>query len=1063
MYNISAKYASKLLYLKGVWVFVFSILYSFAISQEYNFNNLNESDGLAQSFVYSIIQDQRGNLWVGTGNGISKYNGFSFENFTTEDSLADNFITSGIADGQDLWFGHMNGGISLYNGKYFRVLHKPVDDMSPVTHLARSSDGRTWSISASGVLMKLKKENGVMQSYVITDLQESVVTFEFINNSELLIGTSAGLYHGQLGDSGNVRILRKVPGIPESRVVCITRARSGNHFYIATENDGVFKLKPAESALMVSPLLSAGKFDFSGIQYLYEDSRSTIWLGTFGNGLIRIRNSESSEAARVNGYNKSNGFFSDNIKVIFEDLAGNIWSGNYGDGLTQITNKVYTVYSFDKEKYGSAVYSIYIGRHFRWIGTEKGLIRQTRETGEIVKFFGKGKELPEDLVTAIYSSDGREIWIGTNENGVYRMDAERGIIRSFPIGRGELENSVTCITGQNNQVWVGTKKGLCNISPETNQIKWYSISQGGLPHNSIHALYADSRGRLWISSRCNTLAYIRNEQVHIIPVDSRSSILTFGPIAEDANSFIWVGSSGNGIYRIESDSVTNLTTKGGLLSDYCYAVISDDKGYIWVGHKNGLSKIRIADLFIKPVQQFKSTDDEYQFNANAVFKDVSGKIWFGTEKGLVIYNPDLEIASVRSPVPYITSIAINNEERDFSNRIVLNPGKYKLRIDFLAINLKDPSLVTYRYKLEGYDQEFETTKSTRVTYNNLTEGRYTFILEALSGDGVASELPVEIVVEIRKPVWKQLWFLPTLVLSLITLLFLYMKRREHRLQGEKKLLEEKVQERTFEIQSQKDEIERHHELIRTKNAEITSSIKYAGHIQGALLPSTDLLNKLFPENFILMQPKDIVSGDFYWFAEKNERIVFTVADCTGHGVPGAFMSLMSITMLNEIVNIKGITDSAEVVNRLHAMINHSLKKSKMDGLDLALCVLDRQKKQIQFTGAMNHLVHIHDGKLNEIKADSFSVNSIRDDFSPFTCKTVDLKRGDMVYLFSDGYMDQFGGDRDKKYSARRFYDTLLEVHQLPMDSQKKALEMKLKEWKRHYEQTDDIMVMGIRF
>jgi serine phosphatase RsbU (regulator of sigma subunit) len=290
-----------------------------------------------------------------------------------------------------------------------------------------------------------------------------------------------------------------------------------------------------------------------------------------------------------------------------------------------------------------------------------------------------------------------------------------------------------------------------------------------------------------------------------------------------------------------------------------------------------------------------------------------------------------------------------------------------------------------------------------------------------------------------------------------------MKRREHRLRVEKRMLEEKVQERTFEIQSQKDEIERQHNMIRTKNAEITSSIKYASHIQSALLPSTDLLNKLFPENFILMQPKDIVSGDFYWFAEKNERIVFTVADCTGHGVPGAFMSLMSITMLNEIVNIKGITDSAEVVNRLHAMINHSLKKSKMDGLDLALCVLDRQKKQIQFTGAMNHLVYMRDGKLNEIKADCFSVNSIRDDFSPFTCKTVDLKRGDMVYLFSDGYMDQFGGDRDKKYSARRFYDTLLEVHQLPMDSQKKALEKKLKEWKRHYEQTDDIMVMGIRF
>jgi ligand-binding sensor domain-containing protein len=230
MNSISAKHTSASLYLKGVYILLFSILYPFAFSQEYNFRNLNESDGLAQSFVYSIIQDQRGYLWVGTGNGISRYNGFGFKNFTTEDSLADNFITSGITDDHDLWFGHMNGGISLYNGRHFRVLHKPTEDMSPVTHLARSPDGRIWSISASGVLMKLEKGKGAMQSYAITELQESVVTFEFLGSRELLIGTGTGLYHGHLGDSGNVKILRKVPEIPESKVVCITRARNGDCF-----------------------------------------------------------------------------------------------------------------------------------------------------------------------------------------------------------------------------------------------------------------------------------------------------------------------------------------------------------------------------------------------------------------------------------------------------------------------------------------------------------------------------------------------------------------------------------------------------------------------------------------------------------------------------------------------------------------------------------------------------------------------------------------------------------------------------------------------------------------
>jgi len=141
-----------------------------------------------------------------------------------------------------------------------------------------------------------------------------------------------------------------------------------------------------------------------------------------------------------------------------------------------------------------------------------------------------------------------------------------------------------------------------------------------------------------------------------------------------------------------------------------------------------------------------------------------------------------------------------------------------------------------------------------------------------------------------------------------------------------------------------------------------SSIRYARNIQKAFLPAPDLLDKLLPDNFVFQKPKDIVSGDFYWLTEKDNTIIFTVADCTGHGVPGAFMSLLSVTMLNEIVNMQGITHPDEIANRLHSLVNHSLNYSKMDGLDLTLCALDKSKRKIQFTGAMNHLVHIPRGK-----------------------------------------------------------------------------------------------------
>jgi ligand-binding sensor domain-containing protein/serine phosphatase RsbU (regulator of sigma subunit) len=1049
-------------YWNGIVLFFVSVLTSHAFSQDYNSRNFTSTDGLAQSYVYSVVQDERGYLWAGTGSGLSRFNGYIFKNFNTSDSLADNFIACSISDGNNMWFGHMNGSLSFYNGRSFQVVHTPLSDLGPVTCFAKSQDGRIWAGKYGGGLLKLSKGGDVLQHYSGKDIK-SIISFIFIGDSELLIGTNTGLLYCRLKESGEIEIIHTISEIPESKVVCILKMKSGRGYYAATENEGVYELIFENNLFKISKLSSEVGLDFTGIQTICEDSRSDLWLGSFGKGLIKIDFSITGGKTKISVFNKSNGFATDNVKTIFEDCEGNMWSGNFGEGLTQITAKIFCVYNFDKALYGKNVFSVYTDRQYCWIGTEKGLLKLEPNTGKIVRFYGKSNRLPEDIVTALYSADGKELWIGTEQNGVFRLDTEHEKIRRYPIGDGKLENSIASITGQGELIWIGTKKGICSIHSVTNAIKWYSISQGGLPHNNIHCLYADKTGRLWISSHSNTLAYIRNEKVYKFPINTGKEILMFGPITEDANSHIWVGSYGDGIYKLASDSVSHFTTEEGLLTNFCYSIICDDNNNLWIGHKGGLSKIRTIDSFVKPIQQFEHKNDNLQFNPNAGYKDQQGRLWFGSEEGLLSFDPAMEISRFQPPVPEIISIKINDEEIDFSNKILLNPGKYKIQIDFLAVNLKEPALVTYQLKLEGYDQWSEVTKNTHVTYNNLTDGKYTFILNASSGDGVVSTSPVTISIIIRKSVWKQWWFYLLIFLILILLVFYYVKIRELRYRDEKRILEEKVQERTHEIQNQKDEIELQRDLIRTKNNEILSSIRYARYIQQAVLPSLELLDNLLPENFLFLKPKDIVSGDFYWLTEKDNKIIFTIGDCTGHGVPGAFMSLLSITMLNEIVNIQGITRPDEIVNRLHSMINQSLRKSRMDGLDLALCVLDRQKGRIQFTGAMNHMVYISDGKLEVVKANQFSVNSVREDFSPFTLKEFYLKKGDIIYLFSDGYLDQFGGENDKKYSVRRFYSTLLEIHNLPVKNQKVLLEEKLSEWMKNSIQTDDITVMGIRY
>jgi ligand-binding sensor domain-containing protein/serine phosphatase RsbU (regulator of sigma subunit) len=1051
---------------KGILLFFFSVLTSHAFPQDYNFRNFNSEEGLAQSYVYSVIQDTRGYLWVGTGNGLSRYNGFIFENYTTGDSLADNFISCGISDGESLWFGHMNGRLTCFNGKKFYAVPVPQTEVSPVTHFAKSPDGKIWVSTYSDGLLKIDNGTGVVKHNFVKD-QLFIVSFDFLDNSELLIGTNTGLFYCRIQKSGKIEIIRPVSEIPESKITCIRKMRNKSGFYIATENDGIFQLTNEDKRFKVSGIMADPGFDFTGIQDIYEDSQSNLWLGSFGNGLIKMINSASGELTEIHYYNKANGFAANNVKTIFEDREGNIWSGNYGEGLTQITPKTFSVITFDKPLYGNDIFSIYIDRQYRWIGTENGLVKMDPLTGRIVKFYGKDSGLPEDAVTTIYSSDGNELWIGTEKNGVFRLEAGNGKILKFPLGNGELENSITIITGKGEQVWIGTKKGLCSFHSGTHTINWYSINQGGLPHNYINCLFIDRTSRLWISTRSNTLAYIQDGKVEKIPLHSASGILTLGPITEDTDSRIWVGSNGNGVFRIESDSITNLTAKEGLLSDYCYSLICDDHKNIWVGHKGGLSKIRTSDFAVKPIQYIEGITDSYQFNPNAIYKDQQEKIWFGSDKGLVSYDPSMEYPRFLPPVLGITSIKINDEEKEFNDKIILSPGNYKIRIDFLGISLKDPALVTYQYKLEGYDQWSEITKNTSITYNHLTEGDYTFFLNASSGDNAVSENPLTIRFIIKKPVWKKWWFYVVSVLLLVMLTFMYIKRREYRFRAENRILEEKVRERTYEIQCQKNEIEQQRDIIDKKNASITSSITYASHIQNAVLPPLELIDKLLPDNFILSKPKDIVSGDFYWLTEKDNKIIFTVADGTGHGVPGAFMSLLGITLLNEIVNIEGITRSDAIVTKLREEVIHSLQQSRkdittLDGIDIALCVMDPDQKRIQFTGGMNDLVYIRDGKLEVVRADRSSVSVLLEDSGPFTMKEIDYRKGDIFYLFSDGFQDQFGGDRNKKYLSHQFYCTLMEIHELPMKSQKEILEIKLRDWMKDNIQTDDITVMGIR-
>lgn len=270
------------------------------------------------------------------------------------------------------------------------------------------------------------------------------------------------------------------------------------------------------------------------------------------------------------------------------------------------------------------------------------------------------------------------------------------------------------------------------------------------------------------------------------------------------------------------------------------------------------------------------------------------------------------------------------------------------------------------------------------------------------------------------------------------------------------------------ITTQHKELDQSHKELNETHKEIKDSINYAKKIQDALLTSELYIKKILPNSFIFYQPKDVVSGDFYWaHKSKKGKLFFTVADCTGHGVPGALMSMIGNSLLNENIIENHLEDTADILNNMRHKITHLLNQEGVeneskDGMHMALCCLDEQTNSLEYSGAFNPLIYISDGELNEIKGDSQPVALYSGNLKPFTKHTIQLKKGDVIYIYSDGFQDQFGGEKDKKYMTKKFKNFLLNISHSSLEEQHATLKNEFDTWKGTNEQVDDVCIMGIK-
>ena len=318
------------------------------------------------------------------------------------------------------------------------------------------------------------------------------------------------------------------------------------------------------------------------------------------------------------------------------------------------------------------------------------------------------------------------------------------------------------------------------------------------------------------------------------------------------------------------------------------------------------------------------------------------------------------------------------------------------------------------------------------------------------------------------PFWKSIWFYCFLALVLVAGIYLYIKWKVRTYKNKQRILQTIISEKTSELRAEKEALINTKNLLEEKNKDITDSITYAKQIQEALLPNRESILNLFPDSLIYHRPSHLVSGDFYWFSESEKHYLIGVVDCTGHGVPGAFMSLIAANLLDKIVNNKKIVSPAEILREMDVSTVESLRQNEKhstsrDGMDIAICTITKDLKTLTFGGAGRPLYLVREGALTEYKGSKISIGGYYAGVKKkFTETIVSLHPGDVLYLSSDGYADQFDSDNDKKYSSKRLKEMLVRIANLEAGQQYAEIHRSFEEWKGDLRQIDDVTIVGFK-
>lgn len=1039
-----------------------------AITQ-YDVTVWEKRQGLPQQSIFAITQTPDGYLWVGTMAGLARFDGSRFKVFTKAGtgSLASDTIRSLFTDRRGiLWIGTSDGGISFYQNREFTTYSL---DQYPFLRdawvIADDRSGNLW-IGCQEGLVCIK--NG---------------QFEFFPEAGgMLLRNVRGLYKDSSGDlwaaldKGITRIIEpgrfETIGTQQGLTFAKTLSVLVNNrqdMWIGTDGGGLirmennqFKTYGPDDGLLKKTITS-----------IYKDRSNNLWIGSDGGGLTR----KGEKGFEV--LNKDNGLACNYVYTIFEDQEKNLWLGTLDRGLHQLRDAKFTVMTTAEGLPGNYITCIYEDKdNGLWIGSSGALCRL--KNGRVINTFTSKQGILENAVNEIYTDREGYTWIGS-ASGLQRL--KNGKIET--IRKGLLFSSI--IEDQHGTMWFGTGDGLFR---RHNGITTDMRRVGGLSGKLVRFLFEDSRKRIWVCTE-KGISRISDGEIRDYTFEGGSDTNNVNWGYEDKDGIFWFGTLGR-LIRMKNGRTFAYSTQHGLPDNSVYAILEDDIGNLWLSGRNGITRVSKKELeelaagTRKRLDPTVFTEDDglksrWCFNGRAC-KTRDGRLWFPTFTGAAMIDPLNITRTPDKPPVIIEDVHADDVPLDIigSRPLSLAAGTKRFIFQYTAISFIKPQDIKFRIKLDGFDTDWIDKLDERsATYTRLSPGHYTFRVIAANSDGIWNNEGASFSFYLKPYFYQTVWFYLLVALaagiSIFTGYHIRLKSLITRKKELGKLVDirtEDLNKRTLELEEANQNLKDSKRIIETKNRQIISSIRYASRIQEAMLPEDEIMLEELKDFFLIYRPRDIVSGDFYWFSRMDDSYYIAVADCTGHGVPGALLSMIGNMVLSEAVKIKLLSDPGLILTALHNGIQVTLnqksdKRYTFDGMDVALLNINLKHKKVYFAGAKQHLYYIHnpgdkDSAINEIKGSRKSTGGIqKETFRLFTSQEISLESETIIYLRTDGFSDQLN-PQGKKFGSPRLKQLLQANAHLDLESQKDVLLDQLLRHQSIEEQTDDITLIGIK-